>query len=140
MTEPLAVFTDTEQASICHHMGYPRVSAISTYVLGVPAAMETTFMIQGAMIRVLQSGSAKVRECICRMDAIEAQVFCGSDLADVEEVGEIKVNRKRLLELAQYYLIAQQGLANLLGVVANPFDQRGWLMMGTGGINVSVTG
>jgi hypothetical protein len=100
--------------------------------------MQTTFMIEGALNRVLEEHYSKFRQLLCRLDDVEEKVFCGVDLADVDAIDSLTVNRKRLRELAQYYKIAQEGLANLLGVPPNPFDQRSWLSMGS--INVAVSG
>jgi hypothetical protein len=128
--------TEDEKSRARHHLGYLEVEAAQTFVLGVPAALQTTFMIEGALNRLTPTGAQRFRELLCRLDAVENQVFCGIDLADVEKLDSIDVNRKRLGELAQYYKIAQQGLANLLGVPANPWDAREWLMGGI--VNVPV--
>lgn len=137
MGAPLA---EEEKVRIRHHLGYPNVEAASTFYLGVPAAMQTTFMIEGAMNKILPAAVGKARELLCRLDAIENQVFCGSDLADVNKIGEIEVNQERVRTLADYYVLAAQGLANLLAVVDNPFDLRTWTAKGKGGINVPVVG
>lgn len=137
-----AVVTSEEKVRCRHHLGYQNVESIMTFQLGVPAAMQTTFMIEGALDRIMSTPGAveKFRQLLAQCDRIEAQVFCGIDLADIEVLDTITVNRKRLRELAQYYLIAVGGLENLLGVVRNPWDKREWLQMASGGINVSVSG
>lgn len=131
------VISEDEKSSARHHLGYLEVEAAQTFVLGVPAGVQTQFMIEGALNRMTNTGAQRFREMLCRLDSLENQVFCGVDLADVNKIGELEVNRARLPELARYYKIAQQGLANLLGIVPNPYDQREWLM--TGSINVSVS-
>ena len=131
-----APLSDFEKSRVRHHLGYPNVEAVSTFYLGVPAAMQTTFMIEGAMVRVLPEAVDLVRTLMARMDSIENQVFCGSDLADVEELGEIKVAADRVAKLAEYYKLAQHELSNLFGVVPNPWDQRSWLQYGA--VNVPV--
>lgn len=130
-----AVVTDYEKDRTRHHLGYLGVEAVSTFALGVPAAMQTTFMIEGAMVRLLPEAVERFRSLLCQLDAVESEVFCGMDLASVNKLDTIEINPKRLSELAKYYKIAQQGLANLLGCPANPFDMREWLK---GGINVPV--
>ena len=130
--------SDEEKARIRRHLGYLNVSAASTFNLGVPAALQTTFMIEGAWDKILYASEELVRTDLCRCDQIEAQVFGGSDLADVLETGSVKVNPDRLKELAKYYRIAQQSLANHFGVVPNPFDLRDWVQAGGAGINCPV--
>lgn len=130
-------FTLEEKARIRHHFAYVNVSAVSTFVLGVPAALQTTFMIEGAWDKILPEAEDLARKLLCRMDQVEEAVFGGIDLADVLETGAVKVNPDRLKELAKYYRIAQQGLANMLGVPPNYFDMRDWVNAGAAGaINV----
>ena len=132
-------FTEDEKASARHHLGYLQVTAAQTFVLGVPAAVQTQFMIEGALVRVLPSGEKKFRALLCRLDEIECEVFGGIDLASVESVDEIKVSADRLKELAKYYVWAQTSLANLLGVPPNPWDMRPLVQAaGAGGVNVGV--
>jgi len=130
--------SDPDKARARHHMGYLGVEQAQTFVLGIPAAVQTQFMIEGAMVRLLAESLPRFYLLLERLDCLECEVFGGSDLADIESMGEIKVNRMRLKELSQYYLIAQQGLANLLGIVPNPFDQRIWLQGRK--LNISVSG
>jgi len=137
-----AVVTPEEKVRARHHLGYHNVESVMTFQLGVPAAMQTSFMIEGALDRIMSTPGAieKFRQILCRLDAIENQVFCGSDLADVEVLDTITINRKRLRELAQYYSIGLGMLENLLGIVRNPWDKRAWVLSADGGINVPVAG
>lgn len=131
------MLTNEEKARIRHHMGYLNVQAAATFQLGVPAALQTTFMIELAFEKIIPDAENMVKVFLCRMDDVEKQVFGNLDLAEIESTGNIKVDPKRLAKLAQTYKIAQEALANLLGVPPNPFDMRGWLS-GAGGMNVPV--
>lgn len=132
--------TDEERAKVRHHLGYLNVSAVASFNLGVPAALQTTFMIEGAFDKILPVAENMVRQLICRLEAIETQVYEGSDLADILETATVKINPDRLKVLADYYRIAQQSLANLFGVIPNPFDLRSWVRTGGGSVNVPVQG
>lgn len=129
--------SDEQKARVRHHLGYLNVSAASTFQLGVPAALQTTFMLEGAWDKILPAAEPIVLKLLCRLDELESQVYGGTDLADVLETGAIKVNPDRLKELGKYYRLAQQSLANLFGVVPNPFDLRDWVQAG-GGVNCPV--
>lgn len=132
------VVTRDEKARARHHLGYLGVESSSTFNLGVPAAMQTTFMIEGALDRLLPESYAKFKQLLCRLDEIECEVFSGIDLASINKMDTIEINRKRLQELANYYGLARDMLANILGVPANPWDFRqSWL---GSSINVAVTG
>lgn len=132
-----AVITDYEKVRARHHLGFLNVEAAQTFELGIPAAVQTQFMIEGAMLRILNVPGAVdlFRTLLCRCDAVEEAVFCGLDLNDVTKLDTIEVDDRRLAKHARTYKIAQEGLANLLGIVPNPFDGRSWLQ---GGINVAV--
>lgn len=125
--------TDEEKAQIRHHFAYVNVSAVSTFQLGIPAALQTTFMIEGAWDKILPAAEPLARRLLCRLNQVEEEVFGGIDMANVLETGATKINPDRLAELAKYYRLAQQGLANLLGVPPNYFDMRDWVNMGGGG-------
>lgn len=131
-----ALITEEEKDRARHHMGYLAVEAAQTFVLGIPAAVQTQFMIEGALNRILPQAAERFRTLLCRLDSVEAEVFCGMDLASVDKIDTIDIRTDRLEALAKYYKIAQQGLANLLGVPPNPFDMREWLQGGS--INVPV--
>lgn len=98
--------------------------------------MQTTFMIEGALVRIMPEAVDKFRELLCRLDAVESEVYCGMDLASVEKVDTIAIRSDRMQELAKYYRLARSALANLLGVPPNPFDMREWVRGPA--INVSV--
>ena len=117
-------------------MGYLNVEASQTFVLGIPAAVQTQFVIEGAMNRILPQAVGIFVDYLDRMDCIECELYGGVDLASVSVIAEIQVRPDRRKELAGYYKIAQQGLANMLGIPPNPFDQREWLQGCT--LNVSV--
>lgn len=130
-----AVLTEQDKVRARHHLGYLNVEAAQTFTLGIPAAVQTQFMIEGALNRVLPQAIPKLLDLLEKLDCVECELFGGIDLASVNKISEVEVNPKRRRELAGYYKVAQQSLANLLGIVANPFDMREWLQ---GGINVSV--
>ncbi len=132
------MLTNEEKAKLRHHLGYLNVQAAATFQLGIPAAVQTQFMIEGAWDKVLPEAENLLKILLCRMDDVEAEVYGGIDLASVTATGNIQVNPDRLKILAKYYCMAQQGAANLLGVPPNPFDMRDWVMNASGGISVPV--
>lgn len=131
-----AAITEQDKVRCRHHLDYLNVEAAQTFSLGIPAGMQTQFMIEGAMNRILPSAIPKFLELLERLDCIECEVFGGIDTATIEELGEIKINRRRLRELGQYYSLARSSLATLMGIMPNPFGLRGWWL--EGGVNVSV--
>lgn len=115
-------------------MGYLNVQAASTFQLGVPAAVQTQFMIEGAWDKILPAAEDAFAVILCRLDTIEAEIYGGIDLASVNQVATIQVNPNRFRELGKYYRMARDSLANLLGVPPNPFDMREIAIGGSGAV------
>lgn len=130
-------FTDEEKANIRYHLGYPNVSTVATFALGVPAAIEPSFILENAMNVVLLPAESRVRKILETLDKVEDQMVDDLDLLAVNQVDEIQVREKEQEQLVYSYMFWRNSLANLFGVVANPYDKR---FFGTGamGINVPV--
>jgi len=128
------MFTDEEKVRIRYHAGYLNVAASQTFVLGAPAGVETQFIIEGAMNRVLPEAETLVRNLLAKCDFVETQILENQELLAVTAVGEITVRQDEFQALQQRYNWWRKALVNALGVDVNPFDKRY-----TGiGLNVSV--
>jgi hypothetical protein len=127
----------TERSSIRHHMGYINVSDVWTFLLGSPAALETTFVIEGAMNVILDEALPRVRKILSVLEAMEQQNEDDLELLAVSSLGDIDVNPKELRMLEGQYDKWVAKLANVLGVPRNPFDKR---LEAQGGINRTVAG
>jgi hypothetical protein len=131
------IFSDVEKTRIRHHLGYLNVEASQTFVLGTPAGVETQFLIEGAMNRVLPEAAVLAREMVAKCDAVEAQMSENQELLAVTQVDEIGVRQDEFEQLLKRYQYWRNALANILGTYANPFDKR----FGAGGgmgVNVPV--
>lgn len=125
--------TDEEKVKIRHHLGFLNVGEAYTFVLGTPAAVETQFIIEGAMNRVLEKALPELRRILQVLNGLEEQMVADHELLAVNQIGEIKVRSDEQEALDARYGRWCGSLANMLGVYANPYDKRG------GGINVPVT-
>lgn len=132
---PAPVLSDSMKVKIRHHFGYVNVSAIATFVLGSPASLETQFMIESAMDKVLRAAVPELERILGILDGIEDQSVSDLELTAVDRVGEIDINQGEQRQLAAQYDRWLGSLENLLGVPRNPFDKR--LQTG-GGINARV--
>jgi hypothetical protein len=126
--------TEHEKAQIRHHLGYPEVSAISVFQLGIPAAIEPSFMLEGAMDRIRPEAEDITRRKLAALDTIEAQMVGDLELLAVRRVEEIEINTDEMKALRNEYAYWQAALANDFRVPVNPFDFRGQ----ASGINVTV--
>jgi len=116
--------TDAEKVKVRHHTGYLNVQEAATFTLGVPAAVETQFIIEGAMNRVLEAALPELRRQLQILDSIEEQSVNNHELLAVAQLGEISVNGNEQRELTKRYDYWVDSLCNLLGVIRNPFDKR----------------
>jgi hypothetical protein len=125
--------TDDEKVKIRHHLGFLNVAEAYTFVLGTPAAVETQFLIEGAMIRILEVALPLVRKIVQVLDTIEQQMIDDLELLAVTKVGELDINPDEHPKLRVEYERWQGSLANALGIYPNPWDKRAM-----GQINVTV--
>lgn len=127
-------FTPEEKVKIRHHLGYLNVTNAATFVLGIPQAVETQFIIERAFDLVLPEALTEARRHISICDSIESQMICDHDLLAVKKVGEIETREDEHDKLRREYDHWRNALANVLGIYPNPFDKRF-----TGGANVRVS-
>ena len=132
--------TDQERVTARHHLGYLNVTDAQTFLLGVPAAVQTQFMIEGSLNRILPAAEPRFRDILSHLEGIEMQVVGDQETLVVKSLGEITINPDEFKQLIIQYKFWQGALANLLCCQPNPFDMRPWLGASNNGINVSVTG
>lgn len=125
--------TEQEKGSIRHHLGYLQVAEVYTFVLGTPAAVETQYLIEGAMNRVLESALPRLRNVLQILDQIEAQKVADLENLAVTKLGNIELRADEQKQLDAQYDRWVGVVENLLGCPRNPFDKRD-----AGGLNLPV--
>lgn len=117
--------TPDEKVRIRHHLGFLNVDEASTFVIGVPAGVETQFTIESAFSRLLPEAIPKVRELLEELDCTEKQMSRSQANAVVKSVDGITMGGADEQELLRKnYDRWRSSLANVFGVVPNPFDRR----------------
>jgi hypothetical protein len=132
--------TDDDKNRARGHLGYLGVAQASTFVLGIPAGVQTQFMVEAAWDRLLPTNYAAFRQLLDRLDGIEQQIEDDTENVAVDQLGDITLRKDEFPQLVRRYLWWQRKLANMLGIVPNPFDQRFNSWNGGGGVNVRVSG
>jgi|SRR5580693_661913 hypothetical protein len=133
-----SLLTDEEKVRVRFHTGYLNVSDAQSFALGLPAGVQTQFLIEGAMDKLMPSGLPLFREHLAILDGIIAQMVGDLELLAVESIATINVRLTEQKELTERYIWFRSGLCNMLGILPNPYDMR-FGGGGTGtGINVSV--
>lgn len=121
----MAQLTDAQKVLIRHHLGYLNVSAMQTFVLGTPASLETQFLVEGAMNKVLPAAIPLLDRILGNLETIEQQGVDDLELLAVMRVGDIDVAPNEHSKLLKQYDHWVGALCNLLGIQRNVFDKRG---------------
>lgn len=124
----MAFLAKQEKVKVRHHLGYLNVQDAQTFVLGTPASVETQFIIEGAMDRILEEAVPEVRRHLQILDGLEDQMVNNHELMQIQKIDTIVVNstgaHREQKELRKAYDDWVDSLANLFGVIRNPFDKR----------------
>jgi hypothetical protein len=133
------IFTDEEKVQIRHALGYQQGQLAYTFVLGVPASVQSQFPIEVAMDKILPEAAGLVRRHLQILERIEFQGVEDYELMAVSQIDEIHVNPDEHKKLFgnHGYMRWRASLANLFGIAPNPYDMR-FTGMGTAGINSRV--
>jgi hypothetical protein len=118
------LLTPEEKTKVRHHLGYLGVASAFTFVLGIPAAVQTQFTVEGAFNLILPESLPEVRRHLRILDRIEELDVEGLEDVEVEEIGDIKIDAKFYEKRWAQYERWRRSLANLFGIAPNPFDQR----------------
>jgi len=129
--------SEVQRIKVRHHMGYLQVADAYTFVLGSPASVETTFIIEGAMDRLLEHAIPLFLQILDNLDRIECQLIDDLENLAVEQIGDIRINLKEQKQVRESYDYWVASLSNMLGCPRNPFDKR---IQATSGVNVRVAG
>lgn len=133
--------TPDERVSVKDHLGWPNAMMIETFILGVPAAREPLFMLEGAMNALNPAAEERVRQTLRRLDALECLIEEDADTLLLSKADEVEFRDDELGLILQRYSYWQGKLCNFLGVPGpNPWDARlsSWNQLGGGSLNIRV--
>ena len=122
---PPPLLTPEEKVKVRHHLGFLGVAEAFTMQAGIPAGVETQFILEGAMNRILPQSLPLARDLIAKCDQTEEQFFEYQDALVANKVGSIELaGRKGQQAILKQYNYWRQGLANMFGAFCNPYDMR----------------
>src|SRR4051812_360284 len=82
---------EEDKVRIRAHLGFLGVQESATFVLGVPAGVQTQFMIELAMNKILPSSIPKVLSYLNILDTIDGQMVEDLELLAITRIGDIDV-------------------------------------------------
>lgn len=133
-------FTAEEETDILRFLGYPDWQSLAQSVqLGYPAASQPLFLVRDSFKRMTHPAEQAIRAALCELRDIDCQLRDARKRLRASKVGEVVMNPDELPTLRGEWVYWQRRLADLLGVVPNPFSQLEWAGAG-GGINSKVEG
>ncbi len=115
--------TEQEKVRVRDLLGFLNVANAQTFALGMPAGVETQFIIEKAMDYVPEHALFLVREHMATLQAIDGQSIEDMELMAVNGIGDITVNQEEQKQLDTRRRYWRGRLCNALGVYPNPFDQ-----------------
>lgn len=123
MTTPL--FTLDEKARIRRHLGYPNIQPAAAMSFGIPIPIETLFIVESAMEKIMPEAKADVLRFISQLDQIECQMVAARQTLGVSVVDGINIRPDHIPMLENEYTRWQGRLADILGCPVYGFSSRG---------------
>lgn len=126
-------FDDAERERIRYHMGYTEVSPAAGLAQGLPVPIQTLFLVESAMDRVLQAAEDRVRKLIVILDKIECKQEEALDFLPVDQVDQTTIRKDHLDKLEIEYCRWAAKLADVMGAPLYPGATKfRWLFQGAG--------
>lgn len=117
-------FDEAERERIRYHMGYLQVAPAAAITFGIPVPIQTAFLLESAMERVLPLAEDRVRKILVIMDCIECKEVDGLDFLVVSKVDEIDVRPDHIEKLEEQYAKWATKLADTLGAPLYPGSDK----------------
>lgn len=133
-------FTTKEKEQVLFYLNYPDwVKLAQSIQLGIPQGSQPLFLVQGAFDRISPDARDTARRCLCECEAIHCQMSEARGRLKAIQVGEIKLNPNELSMLKTELMYWTTRLADVLGVIPDPYSQMMYQGIGDiGGRNARV--
>lgn len=124
---------DAEKERTRYHMGYLEVGPAAALTFGIPAPIQTAFLLESAMDRIMPAAEDRVRKLITILDCIECKEEGGLDFLVVTRVDDIEVRPDHIEKLEEQYAKWASKLADVLGAPLYPGSAKFRSLFGVGG-------
>lgn len=118
-------FTPEERARIRRHLGYPNTSPAAAMSFGVPIPIETLFLVESAMDKLMPGAEGDARRFVGELEQIECQMSAARQYLAVTAMDGTQIRQDHIDALEKEYSRWQGRLADLLGVPVYAFSTRG---------------
>lgn len=131
------MFDPAEKEQILYHMGYLGVSPAAAITFGLPAPVQTLFLVQSAIERVLPHSEDRIRQHVKILDDIECKMQGGQDFLVVNRVDSTEIREDHIDKLEDEYCRWASRLSDILGAPLYPGSAKFRRLFGVGGSNMA---
>lgn len=116
--------SDAERERVRYHLGYLSVAPAAALQLGLPAPVQTLFVVENAMNNLLVVGEDRVRRMLGTLDGIECRLIDAQDRLAATSLDDLHLNPNEPDALEREYDRWANRLANQLGCPLYPYAKR----------------
>jgi len=133
-------FSEEERARIRYHLGYGNAQPAAAISFGLPATIQTLFIVEQAMDLYPPAAQDQIRNITRIMDGIECRLVDALDRLAAIELGDLKLREDEHDKLEREYVRWGFRLADALRVPIYPYSMRYRNFMAGNSGNVPVRG
>lgn len=111
---------DNEKERVRYHMGYLNVQPAASIHFGIPAAIQTLFLVDLAMELLLPSAEDRVRRLLTVLDDIECKMIGGQDYLVASQLDTLTIRPDHIDKLEDEYCRWASRLADEMGAPLYP--------------------
>jgi len=122
-----------EKSRIRYHMGYLQVTPAAAITYGIPTPIQTLFLLESAMDRVIIQAEDRIRRLITVLDNIECRMIDAQNYLVADQLSDITLRKDHINQLEDEYCRWAARLADTLGAPLYPGAERFRRLFGAGG-------
>jgi len=115
---------DSERERTRYHLGYLSVGTAAALSFGEPRPIQTLFLVDLAMDRLLVASEDRVRRILGVMDGIEEKLIAAQDRLAADKLDELVLRKTEPEELETEYVRWGGRLADILGAPFYHYSTR----------------
>jgi hypothetical protein len=113
-------FDAAERERIRYHMGYLNVQPAASITYGLPAPIQTLFVVELSMDKILPEAEDRVRKLLTILDGIECKEVDGQDYLVAAQLEQLTIREDHIDKLEWEYCRWAARLADTLGAPLYP--------------------
>jgi len=114
------VLDPTERERIRYHMGYLSVAPAASITFGLPAPIQTLFLVELAMNNLLPEATDRIRRFLTILDNIECKMIEGQSYLVATQLDQMYIRNDNIDKLEDEYSRWASRLADELGCPLYP--------------------